>query len=57
MHGMALNVENTLEGFSYIIPCGLRGVPMTTLARESAMKISIDKVFDDLTNVFAGFLN
>jgi lipoyl(octanoyl) transferase len=33
-HGFAVNVENDLEPFSWIVPCGLAGVAMTSLARE-----------------------
>jgi lipoyl(octanoyl) transferase len=34
-HGFALNVENDLQPFSYIVPCGLDGVQMTSLIRET----------------------
>jgi lipoate-protein ligase B len=33
-HGFALNVESDLGGFGAIVPCGLRGVEMTSVARE-----------------------
>lgn len=33
-HGFALNVANDLEPFEWIIPCGLAGVRMTSVARE-----------------------
>jgi len=33
-HGFALNVDPDLAGFDAIVPCGLRGVAMTSLARE-----------------------
>jgi lipoyl(octanoyl) transferase len=33
-HGFALNVDADLAGFGAIVPCGLRGVSMTSLARE-----------------------
>jgi len=33
-HGFALNVEPDLAGFGAIVPCGLHGVEMTSLARE-----------------------
>ena len=35
MHGFAVNVENDLEPFSWIVPCGLDGVQMTSLAVET----------------------
>ncbi|MFI5320808.1 MAG: lipoyl(octanoyl) transferase LipB, partial [Myxococcota bacterium] len=33
-HGFALNVTPDLAGFGDIVPCGLAGVTMTSLARE-----------------------
>jgi lipoate-protein ligase B len=33
-HGFALNVTCDLAGFDAIVPCGLHGVEMTSLARE-----------------------
>jgi lipoyl(octanoyl) transferase len=33
-HGFAVNVENDLQPFSWIVPCGLDGVQMTSLVRE-----------------------
>ncbi|HEV8130969.1 MAG TPA: lipoyl(octanoyl) transferase LipB [Acidobacteriota bacterium] len=39
-HGVALNVCKSLEGFRYIIPCGLGGVQMTSMAELSARPVS-----------------
>lgn len=33
-HGFALNVLNDLSGFDLIVPCGIPGVEMTSVARE-----------------------
>ncbi|HEU4976265.1 MAG TPA: lipoyl(octanoyl) transferase LipB [Baekduia sp.] len=33
-HGLAVNVDNDLAPFEWIVPCGLGGVAMTSLARE-----------------------
>jgi lipoate-protein ligase B len=33
-HGFAVNVENDLQPFSWVVPCGLDGVQMTSLIKE-----------------------
>jgi lipoyl(octanoyl) transferase len=33
-HGLAVNVDNDLTPFEWIVPCGLGGVAMTSVARE-----------------------
>ncbi len=35
LHGIALNVDPDLSHFDTIVPCGLAGRPVTSLARES----------------------
>ena len=34
-HGFAINIENDLEPFSWVVPCGLEGVRMTSLVKET----------------------
>ena len=34
-HGFAVNVENDLQPFSWIVPCGLDGVQMTSVIKET----------------------
>jgi hypothetical protein len=34
-HGFAVNVENDLQPFGWIVPCGLDGVAMTSLIKET----------------------
>jgi lipoyl(octanoyl) transferase len=34
-HGFAVNVENDLQPFQWIVPCGLEGVQMTSLIRDT----------------------
>jgi len=43
-HGLALNVTLSLEPFSWIQPCGLSGVGVTSLAKESAEPIDLENV-------------
>jgi lipoyl(octanoyl) transferase len=33
-HGLAINVNNDLQPFEWIVPCGIEGCRMTSLARE-----------------------
>ncbi|MDA3833023.1 MAG: lipoyl(octanoyl) transferase LipB [Spirochaetales bacterium] len=35
MHGVACNMINNLDIFSYIVPCGIEGVRMTSLEKET----------------------
>jgi lipoyl(octanoyl) transferase len=35
-HGFAVNADNDLEPFTWIVPCGLEGVAITSIARETA---------------------
>jgi lipoyl(octanoyl) transferase len=45
MHGFAVNVENDLEPFDWIVPCGLDGVQMTSLIRETGRSAGGMKCF------------
>lgn len=44
MHGFALNVCGELDGFSHITPCGIAGVTMTSLSRESGRELGVREV-------------
>jgi lipoate-protein ligase B len=39
-HGFALNVSNDLGDFGLIVPCGISGVAMTSIARERGVPLS-----------------
>jgi lipoate-protein ligase B len=43
-HGLALNVHTDLTPFSWIQPCGLENVAMTTMQQETAHKLSLQQV-------------
>ena len=45
MHGFAVNVDNDLEPFSWIVPCGLDDVQMTSLAVEAGRRGDCMKCF------------
>jgi lipoate-protein ligase B len=44
-HGFAINVENDLQPFGWIVPCGLEGVRMTSVIRETARHAGQMKCF------------
>jgi len=43
-HGLALNVTTSLTPFSWINPCGLSDIGMTSLGRELSREVSMDQV-------------
>jgi lipoate-protein ligase B len=45
MHGFAVNVENDLEPFEWIVPCGLDGVQMTSVSVETGRRGDCMKCF------------
>ena len=55
-HGFALNVDLDLAGFEAIVPCGLHGVEMTSLARELGTEAPADlgaRALDAVAGAFA----
>jgi lipoyl(octanoyl) transferase len=44
-HGFAVNVENDLQPFNWIVPCGLDGVQMTSLIKETESRAGRIKCF------------
>ena len=57
LHGVSLNVDPALEHFAGIVPCGLKDVPVTSLAALGA-ETDMERVDQDLRaalkDVFAG---
>ncbi|MBW1703753.1 MAG: lipoyl(octanoyl) transferase LipB [Deltaproteobacteria bacterium] len=43
-HGMAFNVNLSLEPFGWINPCGLHNIGITSMEKELSRKLSMDKV-------------
>lgn len=52
-HGLALNVCLDLEPFSWVNPCGLTGVSMTTVSRECGREVTLAEVKKELPGQLA----
>ena len=53
MHGFALNVNTDLSYFDYIVPCGIQGKGVTSLANELKEQVNEQAVKDKLLKHFA----
>ena len=49
-HGLALNVNLDLTPFSWVQPCGLQGVSMTSMRQELGQEMQMDEVRNVLKN-------
>lgn len=55
-HGLSLNVNMDLRPFTWINPCGLCHIQMSSMEKESGKKISMAEVRTVLKKHMAGFL-
>jgi lipoyl(octanoyl) transferase len=53
-HGIALNVSSDLSYFDTIVPCGIRGEGVTSLARELGRPVETEEAADALIEGFTG---
>ncbi len=51
-HGFAVNVNNDLQPFEWVVPCGLEGVRMTSLCRELGAEVDMDAYMDVVSQRF-----
>ena len=51
-HGFALNVNNNLLEFSYIVPCGIKGKEVTSIQIEAGRDIDFEELKSKLLNIF-----
>jgi lipoyl(octanoyl) transferase len=52
-HGFAINVNNDLQPFEWIVPCGLEACRMTSLSRELGAEQDLDAFADSVRERFA----
>ena len=53
MHGFALNVVNDLRPYDWIVPCGIEGCKVTSMAEELGADVGLPWVSDRLCGIFA----
>ena len=51
-HGFALNVNNDMDDFSYIVPCGINIKEVTSMSNELGMNVAMDEVKNDCKKFF-----
>jgi lipoyl(octanoyl) transferase len=51
-HGFAINVNNDLQPFEWVVPCGIEGVRMTSLSRELGSELDMDAYMDVVAEGF-----
>jgi lipoyl(octanoyl) transferase len=51
-HGLAINVNNDLQPFEWIVPCGIEGCRMTSLARELGATQDIGEFMNTVSERF-----
>ena len=56
-HGLALNVNIDLRPFSWIQPCGLEGICMTSMKQELGRELSMDEVCTVVKKQFESVLD
>ena len=51
-HGFAINVNNDLQPFEWIVPCGIENCRMTSVARELHAQFDMDRFMDIVSREF-----
>jgi lipoate-protein ligase B len=48
LHGLALNISNSLSLFNHIVPCGIKGRGITSLSLQMGRSVSLMDVANEL---------
>jgi len=51
-HGFAVNVSNDLQPFEWVVPCGIEGCRVTSLARELGSEQDLDALATTVASRF-----
>src|SRR3954453_4455318 len=51
-HGLAINVNNDLQPFEWVVPCGIEGCRVTSLGRELGAAQALDAFADSVAARF-----
>jgi lipoate-protein ligase B len=51
-HGLAINVNNDLQPFEWIVPCGIEGVRMTSVCRELGAEHDLDAAMTTVASAY-----
>jgi lipoyl(octanoyl) transferase len=51
-HGLAINVNNDLQPFEWVVPCGIEGCRVTSLGRELGAEQDLAAFAADVTRLF-----
>jgi lipoyl(octanoyl) transferase len=52
-HGLAINVNNDLQPFEWIVPCGIEGVRMTSVCRELGAEQDLGEAMSAVADAYA----
>ena len=52
MHGFALNIRGDLTPFQQIVPCGISGVEITSVERETGVAPTVEKAAGEVAEIF-----
>ncbi|HAL45697.1 MAG: lipoyl(octanoyl) transferase [Planctomycetes bacterium GWF2_42_9] len=56
-HGIAININNDLDIFNFIVPCGLDNVTMTSAEKELGRKINLEDSKKTLKTILLKYLD